>query len=77
MAIFEDHRLSDAGIAKTKLARGALKKCLEELEELAGAHGREMSIVRTHLETACMYANRAIALNAVNHFVVEDEAISA
>lgn len=65
--MFEVHRLNEAGMQKAAQLQVAFKEFLIELEDIAGTGGREMAIVRTHLETASFYAKRAMAVQHENH----------
>ena len=40
--------------------------CLNNLEAIIGAEGREMAIVRTKLQEAAFFAKRAMAVKAEN-----------
>ncbi len=73
--MFEVHRLNAAGLDKAEKLRVAFQSALDQIEILCGAvcrsgervesrgnNGRELALVRTHLETASFYAKRAMAL---------------
>lgn len=58
-AMFRTHLLNDTGIAKAK----AISDAFERLAELLPAgEPRCMAVARTHLETACFYSKKAIAV---------------
>lgn len=67
--MFEVHKLNDVGMKKAETLQVAFKAFLGHLEEICGSEGREMSIVRTHLETASFYAKRAMAMQPTNQLV--------
>lgn len=60
--IFKVHILTDKGIAKAKILQTAFEEFLLELEDICGAEGREMSLVRTKLQEASFFAKRAMAI---------------
>lgn len=64
-AEFVVHRLNQDGMERVARVATLYSDLLQELEDLAGTAGREMSIVRTKLEEAAFFTNRAIALHAV------------
>lgn len=72
---FTHQNLNDAGVAKAAKIRAAFDALLEGLapsdNRLVGLcpPGREMSIVRTKLEEACMFAVKAMANEEGNQLV--------
>jgi hypothetical protein len=59
---FSVHVLSPVGLEKARdIARG-FSILLNDLEELCGRDGREMALVRTHLQEAAFFAKRAMAV---------------
>jgi len=73
---FEVHLLNDEGIAKAKALAVAFDELLTKIEKLSlrppeqggitlpghFINGREMAIVRTHLEIASFFAKKAMAV---------------
>jgi len=64
-AEFIVHRLNQDGMERVARVAVLYSDLLQELEALAGSAGREMSIVRTKLEEAAFFTNRAIALRDI------------
>lgn len=70
--LFDAHLLNDDGIAKARwLARDfdTLLRLIEdrvELEPGGGVGSRELAVCRTHLEAACFYAKKAMAMQPRN-----------
>lgn len=71
--MFEVHKLNELGLARAELLRAAFQNLLETIEQSCalGAvnpkthqtiNGREVALARTHLETACFFAKRAMAM---------------
>lgn len=58
--LFEVHMLNDTGKPKAKQIAEIFDKCLADLSGIIPA-GREMAIVKTHMETACFFAKKAMA----------------
>lgn len=63
---FQVHRLNDAGMAKAIKIAEDFSALLIAAEETCGSGGREMALVRTHLEQAAFYAKRAMASKEEN-----------
>ena len=71
---FQVHLLNDEGIAKARELAGKFSTLLNDLEQLAACqpgqrdspNGREMALVRTHLQDAAFWAKRAIAVHPAN-----------
>ena len=63
---FQVHMLNDDGKAKARALAEAFSGLLTELESIVPAPCREMSLVKTHLETASYYAKRAMASRPEN-----------
>lgn len=64
--MFEVHKLNDDGMRKAAALAKTFAALERELQNLC-AQSRELSIARTHLETACFYAKRAVAIDPDNH----------
>jgi len=56
---FRSYSLNEDQSARTKTIARAFDRLLTKVEEVA-PNGRELSIARTNLETACFYAKKAI-----------------
>jgi hypothetical protein len=65
-AEFATHNLNESGRTKAVSIARAFDTCLARLEELAGADGREMALVRTKLEEASFFAKKAMAKRTEN-----------
>lgn len=63
--LFDVHMLNDEGRAKAIGIAMSFTTLLEQLEAVV-PNGREMSIVRTHLQDACFYAKRGMAIQPSN-----------
>lgn len=63
---FDVHILNEQGIERARSIAFSFSLCLEELEQLCGADGREMAIVRTKLQEAAFFAKRAMAVHEEN-----------
>lgn len=63
---FQVHLLNDEGIDLAKEIAHEFTAFLNYLERTCGTEGREMSIVRTHLETASFFAKKAMASREEN-----------
>lgn len=63
---FTKSLLNVTGCEKMNAAAEVLSGALDKLEEIAGADGREMALVRTKLEEAGFYVTRSIALRPEN-----------
>lgn len=63
--LFEVHMLNDDGISKAKQIAEAFDNLLLKLGDTC-LLGREMSIVKTHLETACFFAKKSMANDVQN-----------
>ncbi|HEY5657924.1 MAG TPA: hypothetical protein VIY27_09060 [Myxococcota bacterium] len=63
---FNVHILNEDGIDKARRIGSVFTLTLEGIEEICGADGREMAIVRTKLQEAAFFAKRAMALRAEN-----------
>lgn len=69
---FDVHMLNPEGIEKARdLARG-FSLLLNDVEALCGKDGREMALVRTHLQEAAFFAKRAMALDPKNQLKSTD-----
>lgn len=65
---FEVHMLNDSGKSKAADIAEAFSLLLARLElpEFCGKDGRDVALVRTHLEDACFRAKRAMASQKAN-----------
>ena len=61
-SLFGTHKLNKLGIGLVAAIRNEFEDLLSMLEA-ALPTGRELSIVKTNLETACMYAVKAVSLD--------------
>ena len=62
---FCSYKLDDSEYRKAQEVRRLFSEHLDKLESVFGTTGREVAIVRTKLEEACMFAVRAVVKNAV------------
>ena len=60
---FEGHMMNEAGKEYAKMIAGAFDMLLESIKMIC-PEGRELSIVKTKLEEACLYAKKSIASNS-------------
>lgn len=67
---FAAHLLNSHGLEKTDRIRWAFSVLLSRMEEDV-PHGRELAIVRTKLEEACMFALRGVALADKNQATIQ------
>ncbi len=58
---FQVHKLNKNGLSAAAAIATCFSVCLETVEEIAGADGREMALVRTKMEEACFFAKKTIA----------------
>lgn len=63
---FKTHQLNEAGMAKAEEIGATFTAALDKLEAICGKDGREMALVRTHLQDASFYAKRAVAVRPEN-----------
>lgn len=63
---FDVHMLNADGKGRAHDIAKQFSVCLNHLEAIIGADGREMAIVRTKLQEACFFAKRAMAVKAEN-----------
>lgn len=63
---FTAHELNETGVARVADVRKLFSVHLNNLSSVVGEGGREMSIVKTKLEEACMFAIRAVAVQPEN-----------
>lgn len=63
---FKSHILSDGGLRKAEEIGSTFTEALDKLESICGKDGREMALVRTHLQDASFYAKRAMAVRPEN-----------
>lgn len=64
---FKVHSLNTLGQQKATTISEAMADLLSKLEDICGSEGREIALVRTHMEMAGFYAKKAMALQAENH----------
>lgn len=68
--VFEFFKLNPAGVERAALLATEFDSFYARIRELIGtpASGstRELAIVRTNLEAACMYSKKALAMNPAN-----------
>lgn len=64
--LFTAHKLNPAGFEKAVAIGAAFDGLLRTLEQTIGGTNREFALVKTHLETACFYAKRSMAMNPTN-----------
>lgn len=62
---FQVHKLNEVGQRKAEELAHAFDELLEQVKQWC-PDGREMSLVKTHLEQACVYAKKAIAKQQIN-----------
>jgi hypothetical protein len=66
-ALFRMHVLNEGGIGKACDIAELFDGLLSSLEATIGGSGtRELSLVKTHLELACFYAKKAMAVQGLN-----------
>ena len=58
--------ITDEGIERSHEIANIFSDFLDELEELCGATGREMAIVKTKLEEASFFAKKAMCSRVEN-----------
>lgn len=68
---FQVHKLNEGGMTMAKQLGEVFSEALDKIESIAGAYGREMSIVRTKLEEAIYFAKRAMAQKPGNQLPAE------
>lgn len=56
---FKVHKLSEDGLENARKIARIFSTVLSELDDIC-AEGRSFSIAKTHLETACFFAKRAM-----------------
>lgn len=64
--MFQVHKLNDQGMAKARRIAEAFTTCLREVMSTNPAGGRELALMRTQLETAAMWAKKAMASHVEN-----------
>lgn len=63
---FDVHLLNPEGIEKARNIASAFSTLLNDVEAYCGKDGREMALVRTHLQEAGFFAKRAMAMRPEN-----------
>lgn len=58
--LFRSHKVNEAGVRMIEHVRADFSALVASLEEAVGG-GRELAIVRTKLEEACMFSIKAIS----------------
>jgi hypothetical protein len=69
---FDVHILNHVGIQKARDIASGFSILLNDLEEHCGKEGREMALVRTHLQEAGFFAKRAMAMRPENQLAPAD-----
>jgi len=64
---FNVHMLNDQGKQKATRIAEIFSLALDQLEGVCDKSGREMAIVRTHMQDASFYAKRAMAIQCENN----------
>lgn len=64
--LFQVHKLNAKGFEKAGRLADVFDHALREVVALDPASGRELALVRTHLELACFYSKKAIATQPEN-----------
>lgn len=70
---FQVHRLNEQGMSKAERLAQVFSEALTKIEEITGAEGREMAVVRTKLEEGSYFAKRAMAQRAENQEPAEQQ----
>jgi hypothetical protein len=70
---FDVHLLNSDGIRKARDIAACFSILLNDLEEHCGKDGREMALVRTHLQEAAFFAKRAMAIRPENQKIADTE----
>jgi hypothetical protein len=63
---FDVHMLNEDGKGRAHDIAKVFSVCLDHLESIVGADGREMAIVRTKMQEAAFFAKRAMAVKPEN-----------
>lgn len=63
---FKHHKLNGEGMKKCEAISQEFNKLLEALESMTPTGNREFALVKTHLEQACFYAKKSVALQPHN-----------
>ena len=63
---FKVHMLNDQGKLKAEALAVTFTNTLNDVEGISGTEGREIALVRTHLQLASFYAKRAMAARPEN-----------
>lgn len=63
---FDVHVLNHEGLRKARDIASCFSTLLNDLEEHCGKDGREMALVRTHLQQANFFAKRAMVTRPEN-----------
>lgn len=69
---FDVHVLNPEGMKKARDLARSFSALLNEVEEICGSEGREMALVRTHLQEAAFFAKRAMAMRPHNQLKAND-----
>ena len=70
---FNAHALNHDGLQKAREIATCFSILLNDLEEHCGKDGREMALVRTHLQEAAYYAQRAMAMRPENQLAPSEK----
>lgn len=68
--LFQVHKLNPDGIQKARAIAIAFNQLVDQLEAMC-PHSRERSLAMTHLEQACIYSKKAMAMKPENQDVEE------
>lgn len=63
---FTVHKLNPTGMQKAVDLARQFSKLLDEVEASSGSDGRDIALVKTHLQLASFYAKRAMATRKEN-----------
>lgn len=64
--LFKVHMLNEVGKVKAADLAEVFSDTLDAVENISGTDGREVALVRTHLELASFYAKKAMAQRPEN-----------
>jgi hypothetical protein len=67
--LFRVHRLNEIGLAGAGKLAEHFSDLLRVVESYSGTEGRDIALVRTHLQLACFYAKRALAEHPENQLI--------
>lgn len=72
-SLFTVHKLNENGMKKAQVIAEKFDQLLRDILDarIELNAGREIALVRTHLEQACFYAKKAMAKQHENHEVMD------